>query len=237
MDYERKSWQSVLFFLAILLVTGVVGSQAWGRSHRFWLGAGLYGVIVWAILCISLAAKGATSRIQAPLWMNETGWSSKPYVFMLGWSYCTIASGHDASAQWVDMINIANNSMAEETQNPSRNVPNAMVSAMALTYVAGMISIALLLLSIGPDDVVIIKSHTFPVVCPCCCRADARDTSSQQQSTVRRQSGSAFYSSSASPSRSWPNCKLRHDSSLPSLVTTPCLSRPLWLGQTAASSL
>lgn len=54
--------------------------------------------------------------------------------------------------------------MAEETQNPSRNVPNAMVSAMALTYVAGIISIALLLLAIGPDDVATIKSHSFPVV-------------------------------------------------------------------------
>lgn len=110
-DYERRSWQSVLFFLAILTVTGIVGSQAWGRSHRFWLGAGLYGVAVWAILCISLLATGAryvnkvhadgskTPRIQAPLWMNETGWDNKPYVFVLGWSYCTIASGHDASAQ------------------------------------------------------------------------------------------------------------------------------------------
>lgn len=54
--------------------------------------------------------------------------------------------------------------MAEETQNPSRNVPNAMVSAMALTYITGMISIALLLLSIGPDDVAVIKAHNFPVV-------------------------------------------------------------------------
>jgi amino acid transporter len=54
--------------------------------------------------------------------------------------------------------------MAEETQNPSRNVPNAMVSAMALTYISGMISIALLLLSISPEDIEVIKSHNFPVV-------------------------------------------------------------------------
>jgi hypothetical protein len=29
--------------------------------------------------------------------------------------------------------------MAEETQNPSRNVPNAMVAAQALTYLLGYV--------------------------------------------------------------------------------------------------
>jgi len=69
--------------------------------------------------------------------------------------------------------------MAEETQKPSRNVPNAMTVSMILTYLLGYIvsfvyrpcslvdvikSIVLLLLSINPDDGMVIASHSFPVV-------------------------------------------------------------------------
>lgn len=89
-------------------------------------------------------------------------------------------------------IDRANRSMAEETQNPSRNVPNAMVSAMALTYVTGMISIALLLLSISPEDVAVIKSHNFPVVRLCIVRTDARATFSPPRSINKPQSHSAL---------------------------------------------
>lgn len=32
-------------------------------------------------------------------YFNESGWQSKPYVYLLGWAYTTIASGADASAQ------------------------------------------------------------------------------------------------------------------------------------------
>jgi amino acid transporter len=59
-DYEQQTWQMVLFFLAALLLVGLVATQAWGRSHRFWLAAGAYGLSVWLVLCISLLATGAT---------------------------------------------------------------------------------------------------------------------------------------------------------------------------------
>lgn len=59
-DYEQQTWQMVLFFLAALLLVGLVATQAWGRSHRFWLAAGAYGLGVWLVLCISLLATGAT---------------------------------------------------------------------------------------------------------------------------------------------------------------------------------
>ena len=86
------------------------------------------------------------------IYYNETGWSSRVYVFLLGWEFCTIASGMDASAH-----------MAEETQNPSRNVPNAMVAAMALTYVLGYISMILLLLAISPQDAADAADASFTV--------------------------------------------------------------------------
>ncbi|KAI9638704.1 amino acid permease-domain-containing protein [Dioszegia hungarica] len=154
-DYDYKPWHGILFYLTVLFVCGLVGSQAWGRSHRFWICAGIYGVCVWLILCVSLLASSGARHsysVSPSLFLNNTGWESRPYVFILGWEYCTIASGHDASAH-----------MAEETQNPSRNVPNAMVCAMALTYICGMISISLLLLSINPEDAATVAEHTFAV--------------------------------------------------------------------------
>lgn len=74
------------------------------------------------------------------------------YVYLLGWQYTTIATGADASAH-----------MSEETQNPSRNVPNAMTAAIAATYVLTYISIILLLLSVKPEDAELITRQAFPV--------------------------------------------------------------------------
>lgn len=88
---------------------GCVGTTATGRSHKFWIcggrspleyklatdGIGIYGLIVWAILCISVLVsevrKGGSIRTDR--FYNNSGWKSKPYVYLLGWQYSTIASG------------------------------------------------------------------------------------------------------------------------------------------------
>ena len=125
-NYQQHSWHLILFFLvsrppylqarltiqATLLLCGVVGSTARGRSHRFWLASGAYGFSIWFILCVTLIATGATRLVQSvkaysclmrvvrrnglsmtSRFYNESGWSSKPYVYLLGWQYTTIASG------------------------------------------------------------------------------------------------------------------------------------------------
>ncbi|WWD08839.1 hypothetical protein V865_006953 [Kwoniella europaea PYCC6329] len=153
-QYQKKSWHMFLFFVAVLLIVGTVGSTAWGRSHRFWLGSGIFGFTMWAVLCITLLATNATKHRSGDTFTtfyNTTGWTSKPYVYLLGWQFTTIASGADASAH-----------MAEETQNPSRNVPNAMTGSVILTYLLGYISIILLLLSIAPEDAATVRMHSFP---------------------------------------------------------------------------
>ncbi|WWC99115.1 hypothetical protein V866_006010 [Kwoniella sp. B9012] len=153
-QYQKKSWHMFLFFVAVLLIVGTVGSTAWGRSHRFWLGSGIFGFTMWAVLCITLLATNATKHRSGDTFTtfyNTTGWTSKPYVYLLGWQFTTIASGADASAH-----------MAEETQNPSRNVPNAMTGSVILTYILGYISIILLLLSIAPEDAATVRMHSFP---------------------------------------------------------------------------
>ncbi|KAK8861393.1 hypothetical protein IAR55_002212 [Kwoniella newhampshirensis] len=155
-DYHKRPWHMFLFFLAVLLIVGSVGSTHWGRSHYFWLASGSFGFAMWLVLCITLLATNATKFHPGDLFTkfyNTTGWSSRPYVYILGWQFTTIASGADASAH-----------MAEETQNPSRNVPNAMSAAVIGTYVLGYIpqSIVLLLLSVPPDDAATVRMHAFP---------------------------------------------------------------------------
>ncbi|WVF66869.1 hypothetical protein IAT40_001612 [Kwoniella sp. CBS 6097] len=152
--YEKKSWHLFIMFLVVLLICGTVGSTGWGRSHRFWLISGLYGFCMWVVLCITLLATNATKHKPGPTFTdfyNTTGWSSKPYVYLLGWQFTTIASGADASAH-----------MAEETQNPSRNVPNAMTASVVGTYLLGYISIILLLVSVSPEDASTVRAHGFP---------------------------------------------------------------------------
>ncbi|WVQ94478.1 hypothetical protein IAU59_001557 [Kwoniella sp. CBS 9459] len=153
-QYEKKSWHLFIMFLAVLFICGTVGSTGWGRSHRFWLISGLYGFCMWVVLCVTLLATNATKHRPGPTFTdfyNTTGWSSKPYVYLLGWQFTTIASGADASAH-----------MAEETQNPSRNVPNAMTASVVGTYLLGYISIILLLVSVSPEDASTVRAHGFP---------------------------------------------------------------------------
>ncbi|WWC87680.1 uncharacterized protein L201_002571 [Kwoniella dendrophila CBS 6074] len=153
-EYKKTPWHMFLFFIAVLLIVGTIGSTAWGRSHKFWLGSGIFGFTMWLVLCITLLATNATKHRSGDTFntfYNTTGWSSKPYVYLLGWQFTTIASGADASAH-----------MAEETQNPSRNVPNAMTASVILTYILGYISIILLLLSIAPEDAATVRMHSFP---------------------------------------------------------------------------
>ena len=129
-DYEVQNWHGTLFFLAILLACGIIGSTGWGRSHRFWLGCGAYFFAVWFILVVSLLVNIIRDKDHTITtnFYNSTGWTNRSYVGVLGWQFCTIASGMDASAH-----------MAEETQRPARNVPMAMLMSIVITYVCGYI--------------------------------------------------------------------------------------------------
>jgi hypothetical protein len=69
---------------------------------------------MWFVLCVTLLVSSEVSRyvasvhsghgpqadtsrgakIRTDLFYNHSGWSSKPYVYLLGWQYSTIASGY-----------------------------------------------------------------------------------------------------------------------------------------------
>lgn len=156
--FEAESWHMVLFYLAVVVVVGSVGSTKRGSSARYWICAGVFTLSAWIILVISLLATGVRRRdfkneqaISTDFY-NASGWSSKFYVYVLGWQYCTIASGADASAH-----------MSEETQNPARNVPKAMTCAIIVTYTLAYISFIILFLSVSPHIASFVALQEFPV--------------------------------------------------------------------------
>lgn len=156
--YDAEQWHKALFFLAVLIVVGTIGNTATASSGRYWIVAMCFGLTVWASLVISLLAKGVADRdfsrsaAISTHFFNATGWSSKGYVYILGWQYCTIAVGADVCAH-----------MSEETQNPSRVVPKAMTWSIAITYVLGYISIVVCFLAVSPNSAAFIATQEFPV--------------------------------------------------------------------------
>lgn len=157
--FHAESWHRFMFMLGIVVLVGVVGTTHWGSSPRYWLTAATFTFAAWLCLCIALLAKGVSHREyskEAPAvstqFYNQTGFSSRGLVYIIGWQSCTIATGSDVSAH-----------MSEETQNPSRNVPKAMTMSIVLTYLLGYISIILLLISVRPDEAWDIATQPFPV--------------------------------------------------------------------------
>lgn len=157
--FEPEAWHRFMFMIAIVAVVGCVGTTHWGSSPRYWLTAASFTFGTWLCLCIALLAKGVSHREYSKSspaistqFYNQTGFSSRGLVYIIGWQTCTIATGADVSAH-----------MSEETQNPSRNVPNAMTMSIVLSYLCGYISIVLLFLSVRPADAALIATQAFPV--------------------------------------------------------------------------
>ncbi|BEI89876.1 uncharacterized protein CcaverHIS019_0212380 [Cutaneotrichosporon cavernicola] len=157
--FQAESWHRFMFMLAIVTVVGCVGMTHWGSGPRYWKSAAGFTLGAWLCLCIALVAKGVTHRTYSKTepaisthFYNDTGFSSRGLVWLLGWQNCTIATGSDVSAH-----------MSEETQNPSRNVPNAMIMSIVVTYTLGYISIILLFISVKPGDAAAIAVADFPV--------------------------------------------------------------------------
>ena len=154
-DYVLRDWVTALFSMALMAVFGFIGTSKWGRSPRFWVISCLYILSVWAVLCISLLATRdktpASQVIYGAPFRSNSGWNSKPYIYLVGAILSTIATGSDACAH-----------LAEETRNPARTVPLAMVTSVIASYVVGYVCILVILLSIHPSWVHDIARHQFP---------------------------------------------------------------------------
>lgn len=83
---------------------------------------------------------------------NTTGFSSVGYVICVGLSATTIATGQDAAAH-----------LAEETRNPSRNVPLALFWSIVMSYLLGWAVVLVLLACSGAVDLAEIPTGHFRV--------------------------------------------------------------------------
>ena len=89
---------------------------------------------VGGVLIIVLALWALPEHHQSVAWTltgfhNETGWTSLPYVFLLGLLMAQYTyTGYDASAH-----------VAEETKNASRAAPRGIVTSVLVSVIGGFI--------------------------------------------------------------------------------------------------
>lgn len=69
---------------------------------------------------------------------NETGWSSKGYVYLLGWVLTSIATGQDIAGH-----------LAEEAKHPTKTVPIGVFWGTAISYLVGWV-VMLCLMAVSP---------------------------------------------------------------------------------------
>ncbi|SCV69196.1 BQ2448_2216 [Microbotryum intermedium] len=130
-------WVPVGICWGVLLGSGLIVSSPIVRSPWFWRGCGFMTIIFFLTLNITLLTQAKT--IKSAKWVfsnyeNDTGFSSKSYVYMLGWVLTCVASGMEAAAH-----------IAEDTRAPARTVPQSMFWSLAATYGMGWVSICVLL--------------------------------------------------------------------------------------------
>jgi amino acid transporter len=80
-----------------------------------------------ARLTITLSPASSPSFIFTS-YRNETGWTSKGYVYLLGWVLTSIATGQDVAAH-----------LAEEAKYPTKSVPMGVFWGTAFSYLIGWI--------------------------------------------------------------------------------------------------
>ncbi|GAA6044220.1 hypothetical protein JCM8097_002269 [Rhodosporidiobolus ruineniae] len=138
-------WVTCCICWLICGVSGGVVSSRLSRSPWLWRICG-------ALIIAFFITINTTILVHAPVirsakfvfrsYSNETGFSSKSYVYMIGWVLTCVATGMEAAAH-----------MAEDTKKPSRTVPLAMFWSTALSYLLGWVSICVLLATMNRDGI------------------------------------------------------------------------------------
>lgn len=122
---------------AVLFVSGLVVGSPLSRSPWTWRLCGLFVIASTLTTVIVLLTQTAEIRSAHYVFFhyeNQSGESSRAYVYLIGWALTCFASGLEACAH-----------IAEDTMKPSRTVPLAMFWSTALSYILGWMSICVLL--------------------------------------------------------------------------------------------
>ncbi|GAA6056973.1 hypothetical protein JCM3770_001993 [Rhodotorula araucariae] len=142
-DKTYSYWVIVAICWGILTFSALIVSSRVSRSPWLWRICGALIIVFFLIINITLlttADEIFSAKYVFTSYRNTTGFSSKSYVYMLGWVLTCVATGMEASAH-----------MAEDTKRPSRTVPLAMFWSVAATYIMGWISICVLLATMRTD--------------------------------------------------------------------------------------
>ncbi|KAI1112651.1 choline transport protein [Nemania sp. NC0429] len=152
--YEIKQWATYLIFLAILTFT--TGANIWGNKILGrWNDAALYwsilSVVVISIVLLATSDKNDAHFVFADF-QNETGWSDG-LAWILGLLQSALSLiGFDAALH-----------MTEEMPSPAIDAPNAIIYAVAVGGVTGVVFILVILFCITDPETVLSTATNMPI--------------------------------------------------------------------------
>ncbi|GAA5897071.1 uncharacterized protein JCM6883_006568 [Sporobolomyces salmoneus] len=152
-DYVQQPWHLVLLYLGMVFLFFLINVFLIKILDRMTITFAIINVSSVVATIIALAACApvkATPKFVFTGFLNETGWSSKGFVFLLGLlqSSFTII-GYDASTH-----------LCEEALDPGRLAPIAIVGGVSIVGIVGFCYIIALLFCI-PDVDRVINTPTF----------------------------------------------------------------------------
>ncbi|KAG0232572.1 hypothetical protein BGW42_008086 [Actinomortierella wolfii] len=131
-SYNPSTYVIFAIYIGILFLHGFINSMAVRMNGIFnsvsvWWH--IFGTVILIAVPLAKTPEFAPASFVFTQWVNETGWSSGFYVFMLGLlqSQYTL-SGYDAAAH-----------MAEETQDAQKGGPMGIIWAIVSSFVAGWV--------------------------------------------------------------------------------------------------
>ncbi|KAI0454355.1 choline transport protein [Xylaria acuta] len=152
--YQIKQWATYLIFLAVLTFT--TGANIWGnRILGRWNDAALYWSIL-AVVIISIVLLATSDKNDARFvftdFQNETGWPDG-LAWILGLLQSALSLiGFDAALH-----------MTEEMPNPAVDAPRAILYAVGVGGVTGVIFILVILFCITDPETVLHTATNMPI--------------------------------------------------------------------------
>ncbi|KAF4966003.1 hypothetical protein FSARC_6258 [Fusarium sarcochroum] len=153
--YEATAWKTYLFFLAIIsfgTAGNIWGNRILGRWNDLALYWSILAVVIISIILLSLSEKSNARQVFTEF-NNETGWPDG-----LAWILGLLQSA--LSLIGFDVVL----HLTEEMPNPSRDAPRAMLLAIVIGGVTGLVFIVVILFCLTDPSTVLSSSTGMPIV-------------------------------------------------------------------------
>ncbi|KAJ4244554.1 hypothetical protein NW762_014409 [Fusarium torreyae] len=154
-SYEATAWKTYLFFLAIIsfgTAGNIWGNRILGRWNDLALYWSILAVVIISIILLSLSEKSNARQVFTEF-NNETGWPDG-----LAWILGLLQSA--LSLIGFDVVL----HLTEEMPNPSRDAPRAMLLAIVVGGVTGLVFIVVILFCLTDPVSVLSTSTGMPIV-------------------------------------------------------------------------